>query len=308
MSFIDHAAAHGLVIRDLIPDGRWHRCPTTDKPKKRNGAYLWDGCRGVVKNFATMEQYASYRDGTSEQKVDRVVVRRMQQQAKEVEARRRRAAAELADRMIGQAVAGQHLYLEKKGFPQETGLVLSGRFSLCEGTPDEKEVILEGDLLVPMREFSHYRQVNSIQHIAADGTKLFLPYGKAQGSAFFLGPFMAHERWLVEGLATGLSVRAALKKLYRDAQIIVCFSSGNLAHLGAIAKTLRTPAYVMADHDKPNPHTGKRAGHEAAIATGLPWVLPPTEGDDANDLHQREGISALVELIRTVRKGEREAA
>jgi len=54
---------------------------------------------------------------------------------------------------------------------------------------------------------------------------------------------------------------------------------------------------VLVDHDKPNPHTGRRAGHDAAMAVieryvaagfdperDLRIVLPPHEGEDAADL------------------------
>lgn len=307
MTFLAHAAAHGLLIQDLIADGRWHRCRTEDKPRKRNGSYLFDGAHGVVINWATMTK-AVWREGGRIEQVDRAAIRRMQQQAREDDQRHRAGARTLAETMLKQAVVGKHPYLEKKGFPDETGFVLSGRYVLFEGTPDEKEVVLEGGLLVPMREFSLYKQVNSLQYIHADGSKLFLPYGKAQGSVFFIGPYMARERWLVEGLATGLSLRAALRMLYRDAQVVVCFSSGNLAHVGAIVKQLLPAAYVMADHDHPNKQTGKKAGEEAATTTGLPWVMPEEEGTDANDLHQRFGLRELVKLIRTVRARAEETA
>ena len=42
MSFVAHAQAHGLIINHAIPDGRWHRVPTVDKPRKRNGAYIFE--------------------------------------------------------------------------------------------------------------------------------------------------------------------------------------------------------------------------------------------------------------------------
>lgn len=54
---------------------------------------------------------------------------------------------------------------------------------------------------------------------------------------------------------------------------------------------------VLADHDKPKPRTGIRAGHDAALAVverytrtdisperDLRIILPPTEGEDAADL------------------------
>jgi putative DNA primase/helicase len=271
LSFIAHAAAHGLIIHDLIADGRWHRVPTDDKPRKRNGAYLFDGQRGVVKNFATMQDYAAYRDGANVGKVDKSmlraqrVIRDAETKAKQDEARRD------ADGMVKRATPQTHPYLVKKGFPEERGLVL------------------DGELLIPMREFSRYRTLNSLQRISADGSKLFLPGGKAKSSVFFIGPMVANERWLVEGYATGLSVRAALRELHRTAQVIVCFSASNLAHIGRL---VRNPSYVMADNDESG------AGEKAAKDTGLPFVMPPEVGTDANDMHQRDGLRALANLIR----------
>ena len=273
MSFLQHAQAHGLLIRDLIADGRWHRCPTTDKPKKKNGAYLFDGQRGVVKNFATMQDYAAYRDGIGVGPVDKAELRarralvEAENKAKQIEACR------IAQDMLKRAALDSHPYLIAKGFPLERGLVLNG------------------ELLIPMREFRHYAQVNSLQRISADGSKLFLPGGKAKGSVFFIGPVMADERWLVEGYATGLSVLAALHELHRRAQVVVCFSAGNLAHVGKLVKELRPKAYVFADNDESG------AGAKAAEETGLSFLMTMERGD-ANDYHQRHGIRALAKLIR----------
>jgi putative DNA primase/helicase len=44
----------------------------------------------------------------------------------------------------------------------------------------------------------------------------------------------------------------------------------------------------MADNDKSG------AGEKAAKETGLPWAMPSAVGMDANDLHQRDGLRALV--------------
>ncbi len=273
MSFLQHAAAHGLLIRDLIADGRWHRCPTTDKPKKKNGAYLFDGQRGVVKNFATMTDYAAYRDGVGVGKMDKAELRARRALVEAESVAKQAEARTCAQEMLKRATLQEHPYLKAKGFPTELGLVL------------------DGELLIPMREFRHYAQVNSLQRIQADGTKRFLSGGKAKGSVFFIGPFMARERWLVEGYATGLSVRAALRELHREAQIVVCFSAGNLAHLGAIANGLRPTTYVFADHDESG------AGEKSAAAAGFPFLMTPELGD-ANDYHQRHGVHALSKLIR----------
>lgn len=280
MTFMDHAAAHGLLIRDLAADGRWHRCPTEDKPRKKNGAYVLDDRGGCVINFATMVHGAVWRpDGRVEQ-VDRAALRTMMRESAERERNRQAAARALAEEMVAKASVQQHPYLAAKGFPEEMGLVL------------------DGELLIPMREFRLYRQVNSVQRIGADGSKLFLTGGKARGSVFFIGPFMARERWLVEGYATGLSVRAALREMHCDAQVVVCFSAGNLAHVGQMAKGLQPKAYAFADNDKSG------AGAKAAEETGLPWCMPMFEGMDANDWHMEHGVRSLAGLIRDIRTAD----
>jgi phage/plasmid primase-like uncharacterized protein len=78
--------------------------------------------------------------------------------------------------MVKRASLDVHPYLMRKAFRKRRGLVL------------------DGDLLIPMREFKLYRQVNSLQRISADGSKLFLPGGKAKGSVFFIGPLLALEK------------------------------------------------------------------------------------------------------------------
>jgi hypothetical protein len=46
------AEANGLVLTSLTADGEIHRCPTTEKPRRLNGAYRFDGRNGWVKNWS----------------------------------------------------------------------------------------------------------------------------------------------------------------------------------------------------------------------------------------------------------------
>lgn len=271
MSFQRHAEAHGLLIRDLIADGRWHRCPTTDHPKKRNGAYAFDGLRGACQNWATMQDVSVYRpDGQST--VTRTAWRAQAKQAVEAERQRQVRARGEAARLLRECTREAHPYLTAKGFPDLQGLVHPS-----------------GDLIIPMRDISDYGVINSLQRISPGGAKLFLPGGKAKGSVFVIGRGAWRERWLCEGYATGLSLQAALIDLRRQAEIIVCFSAGNLKR---VAPLVKRPAYVFADND------ASQTGLEAALATGLPWVMPAATGWDANDVHQREGLRTLCALLR----------
>ena len=269
MSFTLFAQAHGLLIRDLIADGRFHRTRTEDKPKKRNGVYLYTGDRGVVKNWATMDKFAAWMDG-KQRRVGAQVVRDISRSIQD-ERKRHEAARELAATLISECEHGKHPYLASKGFPEALGLVHTS-----------------GDLLIPMRDCQDYGVINSVQRIKPDGGKKFLPGGKAKGSIFIIARGARGERFLVEGYATGLSVQAALIQLCKRCEIWVCFSAGNLVY---VSQFVRRPAYVVADND------ASFAGLKAARETGLSYVVPDTIGEDGNDLHQRAGIRALVELL-----------
>ena len=61
MMFEDFARHHGLVLDRAIADGRWHRVPTEDHSRKRNGAYVLDHRGGACQNWATMSEVAVWR-------------------------------------------------------------------------------------------------------------------------------------------------------------------------------------------------------------------------------------------------------
>ena len=213
-------------------------------------------------------------------------------------------AAVKAQRMIDAAEFGPHPYLEAKGFPEAQGLVL------------------DGELLIPMRHFKTGR-LQTLQRIREDGSKRFLYGGKAQGTAFRMGRGFA--RWYCEGYATGLSIQAALAHLYRRDQVVVCFSAHGLPP--AAAYDAWPEGYVVADHDLHScpkcrhrwdaaweqrdycPACGNTdvtppAGEKYARATGLPFWMPPRSGTDANDFGRTHGVKALATALRGVMNGD----
>ena len=190
-----------------------------------------------------------------------------------------------------------HPYLLAKGFPQQGGLVL------------------DGNLLVPMRHYQAYERVQSVQMIGPDGSKKF-PFGsKVSEAVYKIGK--GAERYYCEGYTTALSVMAALKRLYRDqhCEVWVCFSAGNIPK---VAKSRRR-SMVIADHDwwrcpkkecrakwdyesKRCPSCGSSrvtepAGEKHAKQTGLPYWMPPEPGD-ANDFALEHGIGRLAVELR----------
>lgn len=274
----------GLLVMAPVPDGRVHRVPTAEKPRKRNGVYRWNGDWGWVCNWNRVPpgvQGAAIvwrADTGSAAAATRAAYAPDRAAILANEREERARAAHRAQTVLRRAGFDRHAYLERKGFSGLQWLVDT-----------------DGRLVVPMRHFAT-RALQSVQWIAEDGAKKFLPGGAAQDAVHAIGPTTASETWLAEGLATALSVQAGLRVLHRPARVLVCFSAGTLARVGA---ALKGRVFVAADHDYPNPMTGKRAGYEAAVAAGKPYFLPPHEGDDANDVHQREGLDSLVDLMRS---------
>jgi putative DNA primase/helicase len=235
-------------------------------PKKLNGSYRTDGARGWARNWETGET-ATWRATLEPRRrappppLPSFAARRAE------EAARAEQAAKMAQEKIARATAQTHPYLERKGFPKALGLVLDGL------------------LLVPARIND---KIASLQEIAADGTKKNLPGGRMSGASFSIGS--GRLEVLCEGYATGLSIKAAMASVHLPARVTCCFSAANIA---TVAEN-RRHAVVLADHDKPVAQfNGLGTGEFYARRTGLPWVMPPKAGTDANDLHLEAGMPAL---------------
>jgi putative DNA primase/helicase len=286
--FVSFARAHGLILDYIEPDNRWRRYKTVDKPRRKNGCAIFDGRSGAVCNYATMTDFATWRDGSFE-KVPMRDYREARRKAAAEEAKKHAKAAAEAARIVKAAtLLTPAPAVPWKPWRAGKEAVLAHPYLIRKGLPNASCLVHEGNVIVPMRiDREHRRELVNVQRITPEGEKRFLTGGRAKGAVYRIGPERVNETWLVEGYATGLSLLQALKGMYRVAAVVVCFSAGNLKYPGA--------THVMADND------ASEAGQKAAEATGLPWVMPPEVGMDANDLHAREGIGALQKLIRGIR-------
>jgi len=280
MTFEQFAASHGLIMDAGIVPGRWMRVPTVDHPRSDNGAYKYLGDVGWVQNWATMPEPVTWRPEKHE--IQRIDVERIRRDAERHQRRVRDGwarAASRASEIISKAKQDEHPYLECKGFSDHKGLVTD-----------------DGALLVPMRHWRTNALVG-LQIITWDAEarrydKRMLPGMRARGAVFRLGSARAPRTWLVEGYATGLSVCAALSLMRLRDSVLVCFSAGNLV---AVSKDIGTQGLVcFADHDRSG------AGEHAAKEAGIPYVMAPTPGDDANDMHRHDGIIRVAALMRRV--------
>ena len=287
----------------------WSRQDTRPVPHGYNihdARMVWDGINPQGKTtFATLFWVAKEYGWTGQILTQSLEPRQptMEERAAEVERERLvQETAKRATRILTQASMDTHPYLASKGFPEARVLVLGER------------------VVVPMR---HHRtgKLQSIQTITAEGEKKFLRHGRAGGAIYRVG--RKGKVWWVEGLATALSVDAALEWLYRQDSVVVCFSAQNL---GQVARG----GYVVADHDLyhcANPDCQRTfdyqvndrqvvdrmgcpscgggrvslpAGARYAVATGLAWWQPAEPSTDANDYMLRHGVEALADALRGV--------
>jgi phage/plasmid primase-like uncharacterized protein len=261
MNFLDFVRAHGILIQHMPRAGQWMRYPTIDHPKTRNGAVKWMGSVGFVQNHATQTEVSVWH-GEGESTVSLQVIR----QADREIADGQRKAAETAKWIISQCQHGKHDYLKAKGFPDEQGYIY---------VKDGAQL-----LVIPMWVG---RNLVGVQLIDPSGSKRFLKGQRTSNAEFVFNNSGPH--YLCEGYATALSLRHILKSLKKTYTIHVCFSAGNMLK---VAEGLT--GFVIADHDKLNPQTGTRAGHEVVKKIGWPHWMSDTELEDLNDYSRRVGL------------------
>lgn len=159
---------------------------------------------------------------------------------------------------------------------------------------------LDGALLVPVH--SADGNLQSWQAIPPEGKKINAPGATIRGGSFTVGGPIGDSVYLVEGLGQAWSVHQASRK-----PAVVCFGAGNIK---AIAKQLREryPAlHIAICFDR-----GKEAdGERIAKIVGGVWVEMPSDwptNADINDLHLRDGLQAVADLLDQARKPASEAA
>lgn len=278
MSFLSFAAERGLIV-DHIIEGRWVRVPTADHPHKRNGAYFYAGDYAHIQNWAIMDKAETWIDKKPRTPFEQSELSKRMEDSRRKHAKQReklqKVAAKKAEWILSRCELDRHGYLEKKGFAD-----LKGNIWKREGQ--------DPLLVVPM-----YCNdlICGCQLIGSTGEKKFLTGQRTNDSFFCIGkgrPF------IVEGYASALSLRAILTAARIPASVYITFSVGNASR---IAKTL-PGSFWIADHDRSG------AGQKAAQDSGRSWWMPPIEGEDINDFHQRVGLfAASMELKRAIMAG-----
>lgn len=275
MQFAEFARAHGLLIRDLRIAEKIQRCPTVDHPRSTNGAYFFDGRRGWIQRWDAGDELIWWEDDKPWTAADKAEwdAKRLLQVKKQQDTYQK--AAERAQAILKSVPVGISPYLKYKGIK-------------------DTQAYVDGDVtIVPMRDY-WTNELTSLQFISWNPLtrkydKKFMPNGRTSGSVFKIG--RGEQTWFCEGFATGMSLKEALDFMRQSAQVVCTFSVHNL-----IKVARGSQGFVMADNDSSG------AGAKSAQETGLPWMMPPTVGQDANDYHTEEGLLRLCHLIQTFLK------
>ena len=286
MTFEQALQASGLIPGVIVADGKWRRCKTTDKPKRRNGAYvLYPDGRGYFRNWATDHAVSAWSDESTQIRTPSAAEMAERERRKKQEREYRLRAIRGAREQWAQARSPRslHPYLERKGLS-------------AVGT---NALRVHGDaLIVPV--FWRDRLM-SIQSITPDGQKRFWTGAPVKGGAFVLDRPRAAVTAVCEGLATGLAIFQSL----RMARVIVAFDAGNLVH--AVDQIRPTGSVVIcADNDHGtqikrgvNPGREKAANAAELIGAGVAWA-DGIEGTDWADFLVERGEGAARKMERLI--------
>lgn len=278
--------------------GEWVRCPVVGKGRSNSSGRVLifdDEKGGIAFNWVSGQQQRFKADGLAGP--GEVRAPRRDPEAERLDRERRQTAEAASAEMVSACAQEPHSYLAAKGFPEETGLVLENPFRFIpdgeffDGMRYQLRQMAGPFLIVPGRIA---KRVVTVQLIDTAGAKLNMKAAPMKGAAHRIAT--GRETWVCEGIATALSVRAALRLLGRPATVLSAFSAANVATVaGGLSGSI-----IAADHDKPLEQLhGKGTGEFYAAKSGRVWVQPPTIGD-FNDMHMSDGLRAVALRLREV--------
>jgi putative DNA primase/helicase len=270
--FAGAMCAAGLTPSDAIAPGRFHRFPGDGK---RNGNTAgWcklfnDGRGGVFGDFATglVESWRAERPGPMRQSEREAFWRKVEESKAQAEAKQKKEqaqAARVASKRWEAATPARadHPYLVRKGIK-------------AHGVRQDGD-----DLVAPMRDASG--KLCSLQFIAPDGNKKFLPGGRVRGCYYAIGK-LDGAVCVAEGLATAASIHEAT-----ECAVAATFNAGNLEPVAVALRDKLREKYgdeliiICADDDnRTTGNPGLAKATEAALAVGISARLAvPDFGND----------------------------
>lgn len=288
----------GVVYKEVPADGRFHPVDIADDPHGKGDGRVKlfpDGEGGIVWNWKAGDDPIPFfiddgRKLTDSERRERDRRREEAVRAARAEDQRRRAeAAEQAAAIwaVATPAGADHPYLTKKGVKPYGIRIHDGRLIV--------PVMIDGIL-------------SSLQYIANDGGKRFLPGGRIGGGFHLIGEARTDGViCIAEGYATAATIHEAT-----GYPVAVAFDAGNLEPAAvSLRKAYPTATLIVCgddDHVTPG-NPGRTKAMAAAKSAGGVAVFPefgadrPAKVSDFNDMSAGKGMTAVREIIETAATG-----
>ncbi|MBI9080459.1 MAG: AAA family ATPase [Pseudodesulfovibrio sp.] len=280
-----------LKFREVIADGRFHRCGVKNNENGTDGSYIihTDCSRPYGWGFDHKNSTSCKWQANSDIPLTHEETKC--QEANRAKAMKAREAQKRRD--LGNA---------RRTFEDTTSKVEDHQYIQSKGVTPTGDLRGRGDVLmapifgVDMTKLHHPLELQSVQYISGNGTKKFAKGCQVAGGFVPIGmESLGDKAYISEGLATGLSVHEA------TGQAVFCALSAS--NLVSVARNIRQmyptkELIIVGDDDhstEGNP--GRKYATEAATACNGVAVFPrfkdPKGKSDFNDLHAAEGIEEV---------------
>jgi putative DNA primase/helicase len=302
--FRDVIRAAGLQPPDVIEPGKFHKFPGEGKRNGNTAAWcklFADGIGGIFGDYSTglstgwqANRETPYTQAERETFMRDVAEAKAQAEKEQAE-RQAKAATQAAAIWDDADAPADHPYRTRNGIQPHGTRVYHG--DLVIGG-----MACDGALIVPMKIDG---VLHSLQFIAPNGDKRFLPGGRTANTYYALGTAADLEKHGVMLLAEGFSTAATLREA-TGYVVLVCFSAGNLAPVATFRRAKYPEARIIIAGDFDASGTGQRAATEAAKAVNGLVALPaftPEElsadkpPSDWNDYAKLHGLGAVKTAI-----------
>ena len=271
--------AMGLMVDDIILDGKIQRVPVIGRTKK-NGWYV-----GVILagrpfcsygRWDTGETVKWSHNGYQISDSDRTELLKIQERVADEKRRLQARAVKIANQLWADGIVSielNHEYLRKKHI----------RPIGCK--------IHDDQILIPI--FHPENGIVNLQRIYPDGSKKFLYGGEISGC---LGVIHGNidRICICEGYATAASIHEAT-----GYHVIIAFNAGNLKAVSEAVKARYPSASILIAGDNDESKTGEKYGRAAAESISANFLMPSDAGMDWNDFHQQHGADVLKEKIES---------
>ena len=275
------ALERGIIVPDNPAIGRISRCGTENKPRGKNGSYLFylsSPPAGGFENFSDGQGWQKWRFQTgrkwtpTKREAYRQLIDAEHRAREEANARQHAEAAEQSRHIWTSAKPAndRHPYLVLKDIKSH-------------GVRQHND----GRLIIPV--FDSCGQIQSLQYIDGLGNKIFLKGGKTSGGRYLIGDVSnpVEVICIAEGFATAATIHEQTPY-----PCFVAFSATNLEHVAVSirAKYPKAKIVITADNDwqtaqkigrNPGVESAKRAAAGCCGNVVFPPELPGV--NDFND-------------------------